>query len=312
MPKIIKPVIIIGCPRSGTSLLFRILSSSKHLWSLYRESNDIWEAFYKRVKKVLKDETLNELDLTEEQKNIFLNEFHKHTLNNYYLGYFTREFSLKREPLKPLLQITCELNFLYKKFFLKEYRILEKTPKNCFRISFINSLFEDCKFIYLSRDGRANISSLIEGWKAVGKFIREETSHIHVDLKGYNGKSWKFVLPPGWEDYTDKSLEEVCAFQWISSNKAALEGLKQIEANRKKIISYEELIREPYNTTKNLCEFIEIPFSKTLRNITKNLPMVNVVSEPEQGKWRKNVNEIKNVYPVIESMMKELGYKLDD
>ena len=147
--RIKEPVVIIGCPRSGTSLLFRILSTSKHLWSLYRESNDIWNRFYEMAGKEFKDEVLVESDLNEASRTFVLNEFHKHTFNNYRLGYITREYLLKNPFISGLLEPITKINLLYKKGLLQEYRIVEKTPKNCFRIPFINKLFEDCKFIYL-------------------------------------------------------------------------------------------------------------------------------------------------------------------
>lgn len=312
--KIKEPVIIIGCPRSGTSLLFRILSSSRHLWSLYRESNDIWNSFYKKAKKEFKNEVLNSFDLNEELKTFLVNEFHKHTLNNYYLGYFIREYFLKKEPLKALLEPITRVNLLYKNIFLEEYRIVEKTPKNCFRISFINKLFQDCKFVFLKRDGKSNINSLIEGWLAPDKYIRGQAINIPLNIRGYNennGKSWKYVLPPDWENYTNGSLEEVCAFQWVSSNKFALEGLKLIENERKYTITYEELTEDTYETIKRLCDFINIPFTKELKNISKHPPLVNFVTKPEKEKWKKNVHLIKNVYAQIEPMMKELRYKIE-
>ena len=163
--KIKKPIIIIGCPRSGTSLLFTILSASKHLWSLYRESNDIWENFYKFTHKEFKNELLTQEDLNEESKSFLLKEFHKYSFNNYYLGYVLREYLLKNDSLKPLSMPILQANLLYKNLLVKEYRLVEKTPKNCFRISFMNKLFNDCRFIFLKRDGRSNINSLIEGWK---------------------------------------------------------------------------------------------------------------------------------------------------
>lgn len=315
MPSIKNPVIIIGCPRSGTSLLFRILSTSPYLWSLYRESNDIWNDFYKESGKDFKDEVLTSFDLNEKLKTFLLNEFHKHSLNNYYAGFFVREYLLKGKILGNAVPLICGLNLLYKNTFLKEYRIVEKTPKNCFRISFINKLFDGCKFIYLKRDGRSNISSLIEGWRAPHKYIRGQAIDIRLNIKGYsgdNGKHWKYVLPPGWENYTDRSLEEVCAFQWTSSNSAAVGGLKSIENKRKCTISYEELTENTFKTVRNICEFVDIPFSKSIQGISKEPPLVNYVTRPHKDKWRRNINLIQNVYPVIEPMMTELGYSLND
>jgi hypothetical protein len=40
------PIIIIGAPRSGTTLLFTILGSHPELFSLYEESRFIFRDFY--------------------------------------------------------------------------------------------------------------------------------------------------------------------------------------------------------------------------------------------------------------------------
>ena len=315
-PKISKPVVIIGCPRSGTSLLFRILNTSKDLWSLYRESNDILYKFLNKFHKRNESDTLTGADLNNEEKSFLLNEFQKHSLNNFYLGYIIRENLLKHKFLSPSVELIASANFTIKKLFLKEYRLVEKSPRNCFRIEFINKLFEDCKFIFLKRDGRPNVNSLIEGWNIEGKFkgryAREDANGEVVHIKGYNGKKWKFVKPPEWRSYLSKPLEEVCAFQWVSANKAALNGLASIEQNRKFIISYEELTDNPTKIVSKICEFIEIPFSKELKQITGELPLVNITSKPDKNKWKKNIKLIENTYPMIEPLMKQLGYSVRD
>ena len=42
-----KPVFIIGSYRGGTSLLFRLLSESDEMWSMYRESNHLWQEYHR-------------------------------------------------------------------------------------------------------------------------------------------------------------------------------------------------------------------------------------------------------------------------
>ncbi len=307
---IIKPIIIIGCPRSGTSLLFTLLSASKHLWSLYRESNLIWSDYYKFKGKRFNNEILTDADLDEASKSFILREFHKYALNNQYIGYFTRDHLIKHNVFNKFVGVVTGCNLLYKSLLLKEYRIVEKTPKNCFRISFINKLFEDCKFIFIKRDGRSNINSLIEGWRVPNKYIRRQELDKPLNIKGYEGTYWKYVLPPNWENYVNKSLEEVCAFQWISSNKAALDGLSKIDNSRKYTLTYEDLAENTYDVMKNLCEYVEIPFSNELEGLSRKPPLVNFVTKPEKEKWKKNINLIQNVYPIIAPMMKELNYTL--
>lgn len=309
-----KPVIIVGSPRSGTSLLLTILNASTHLWSLYRETIEIWQNYYKITKKEFKNDVLGESDLDDISKDFLLNEFHKYSFNNRLIGNWTNRYFFKKPVLdwKPpvLLQTIANLNIIYKKLFVHEYRLVEKSPKNCFRIPFINKLFNDCKFIFLKRDGRSNINSLIEGWRSHGRYLRPEVSNIMLNIKGCDDTKWKFVLPPEWENYKNKSLEEVCAFQWVSSNRAAIDSLQLIDNNRKYFISYEELVERPYETIHNLCNFIHIPFDKELKMVVKKMPVVNYVTRPHKDKWKKNIDLIKNTYPTIEPMMKELGYSL--
>lgn len=311
-----KPVIILGCPRSGTSLLFTILSESKHLFSLYRESQDIYDSFYRKKAKELKiydNDALTKEDLTDEIKEFMLGEFHKYALNSRPVGYVMREYLLKSDLLEGFAKMITSANTFYKNRFIKSYRMVEKNPRNCFRIPFINKLFEDALFIYLKRDGRTNISSLIEGWKRPTEYLRVPRPAIPLNIKGDEHGKWRYVLPPGWENYIDKSLEEVCAFQWISSNKTVLEELKNIEDKRKMVISYEDLTSKTPRIIKDVCDFAEIPYEGGIKRFAQKPPVVSTPKgeKPKENKWKKNEKLIQNIYPMIKPMMNELGYSLD-
>ena len=51
----------------------------------------------------------------------------------------------------------------------KTVRMLEKTPKNSLRIPFLRAVFPQARFIYLYRDVRQTLASMIEAWKS-GQF----------------------------------------------------------------------------------------------------------------------------------------------
>ena len=311
--KIKKPVIIIGCPRSGTTLLYTILSESRLLYSLYNESRFIFKKFYEKKEKenqIYFDDFLSESDLTNSDKELLITEFEKYTLNNRMLGLLMQKGLRKSPVFKPLEVGITKINELSKNAFMSEYRMVEKTPRNCLKIPFVNELFPDCKFIFLKRDGRSNISSLIEGWKhRKGGVGRIPKLNLPLDIKGYDDKLWRFILPPGWQEYRNKSLEEVCAFQWLASNEAVIRDLRDIPEERKYTISYEELIENAPKIIRSICEFIEIPYSKEVKKITEDLPIVNPIGgNPKKDKWKKNEKLIERVYPMIEPMMNELGY----
>jgi hypothetical protein len=95
-------------------------------------------------------------------------------------------------------------------------RLLEKTPKNCLRIPFLQALFPDARFVFLRRDGRPTVSSLIDAWRAGGRYV---TYHLPtpVHIAGRVGDEWCFLLPRGWRALAGAPLEEVCATQWLAA-----------------------------------------------------------------------------------------------
>ena len=62
-------------------------------------------------------------------------------------------------------------------------RILEKTPKNALRVPFLARVFPQAHFVYLYRDVRETLASMIEAWNS-GRFV------TYPELPEWNG-------PPG-------------------------------------------------------------------------------------------------------------------
>lgn len=48
-------------------------------------------------------------------------------------------------------------------------RMLEKTPKNALRVPFLATVFPEARFLYLHRDPRQVLSSMMEAWLS-GRF----------------------------------------------------------------------------------------------------------------------------------------------
>jgi len=310
-----KPIFIISCPRSGSSLLFKVLSESKELWSSYRESHYFWKSFLSEPRDPIFSMSLNASDFKEKDREYLENLYHLNTFNDEFSGELTRILFF-REKLKPLFNSYLSLNKLIKKHLinLKDYRIIDKTPPNVFRVPFIDKLFPDAKYIFLTRDAKTNISSLIDAWLSEGnlfsfKFREFYEYNSRLNIEGYSGKVWKFLNPPGWEDYlSGKSIEEVCAFQWLSANEHALNAFSEMPSEKYLHVRYEDLLADRFNGIQSLCEFCEIEFSKEIKDMIDKDPKVSVVSLPSKDKWLKNKERIENILGTVEDMQKRLGY----
>ncbi|MGH2538005.1 MAG: sulfotransferase, partial [Candidatus Promineifilaceae bacterium] len=75
--RIVAPVLIIGCPRSGTSLLYNVLSEAPSLWSIGYESKAIIERFHSPARKNWDSGVLTAGDLTPETAAAIRADFYR-------------------------------------------------------------------------------------------------------------------------------------------------------------------------------------------------------------------------------------------
>jgi hypothetical protein len=314
---IIKPVFIIGAPRSGTSLLQKILRGHSAFWSLPSESDIVWDQFCHPRLRGWESEAMEAEDITPEAAESVPRQLENFMCPARFWQPVEKTnliWGFRRMP-----HVRHGLGWLYKHVFPliprfmwrdKPKRFIDKTASNCFRLGYVNEVFPDSKIIYPSRDGRNNINSLINGWRHPTRFFTYDVPET-LRLKGYCHKKWKFVLPSGWRGYVDRSLEEVCAFQWCSCHEAMLaECAKSKYDGRVFQIQLERLAAEPAYWLRQLAEFVELPYDYYFQHVASNFPVVNSPdNDTSQDKWKyQNREMVESILPMIQPMMERLGY----
>ena len=330
------PVLIMGCPRSGTTLLFNILSEVPSLWSIGYESKEIIEHYHHPRVKDWSSGALDATDLTPISKAYMLDAFERGAAPgsfwarvNQFRGWIrgnplwkrikqrgrTEQFGsalssgLPQQGLDTIRSAVRLRNALLPRDRETRIRLLEKTPENCLRLPFLLALFPDACVIYLTRDGRSNINSLIEGWKQPHLFPGYEVPES-LHIPGYTRDRWAFALIAGWQELASNPLEEICAWQWVRCNEAVLAHRHQTQGQVPYLtIRYEDLISDPSLVLSRVAAFLEIDFEKNLGHFARHLPQINVVSTPDREKWRReNPKAVQRILPLIEPMMHTLGY----
>jgi hypothetical protein len=199
-----------------------------------------------------------------------------------------------------------------REFFLVtglHHRLIDKTPRNSLRVPFIDAIFPDARYIFLKRDGRDNVNSLINAWRTP-RYRTYSLPEPH-SIPGVDPKWWKFVLYPGWRDDAAGPLEIVCAKQWAISNGLALDALEAIDASRWTEVRYEDLVDRPEEEIGRLLGFVGLDYEAAVRERAARVQTtpINVVTPPERGKWkRENPDEIERVTDLIAPAMTRLGY----
>ncbi len=263
---------VLGAPRSGTTLLYRVLRSSPS-FAHWRpgEAHEVWEVDCHPSLREWESNALTRDDATDEIA---------HRIR--------RSFQLTAGARK---------------------RFIDKTPRNVFRVPFVDEVFPDATYVFLQRDGRENINSLINAWRSPRYRVYELPGGHRIP--GVDPKWWKFVLYPGWRDDIDGPLEVVCAKQWVLSNEHPLVARSEIPDARWITTRYEDIVEDPVAEIGRLATLLEIPFDGVLRSEAEAISTtpVNTVTPVERGKWRReNPAEIHSILPLIAPTMAKLGY----
>ena len=270
-----RPIIIVAAPRSGSTLLFETMSKAQALWTIGDESHLVFETVRKlnpafgncQSNRLLASDA--DSDIVQHIRGVFFAKLHDAAGNPY------------RGGDKP--------------------RFLEKTPKNSLRIPFLNELFPDALYIYLYRDPRENISSIMGGWRSSG-FV------TYARLPEWPER-WSFLLPPNYQDMRGKPLEEIAAFQWQAANQYILDDLAKMPSERWTAASYQELVMDAAATIGRLCDFAAIPFDAGLKQLcATTLPLSRYTrTTPQAGKWRSNAAEIERVLPGVQPLIERMS-----
>ena len=260
-----RPVIIVSPPRAGSTLLFETLAKSPDVFSIGGESHQLIEAL-PRLLPANRDWHSNELtreDATDRVKERLRNAWFEHLTD--------------RHGSPPPMNATG-------------LRFLEKTPKNALRIEFLDELFPDARYVYLARNPRDEISSMIDAWRS-GGFV------TYPDLPGWKGLPWSLLLTPGWRELIGKSLQEICASQWSYTTNKILDDLDRVAPGRWTVANYDQLVADPLPEVQRLCTFTGLRWEHDLAD---PLPLSrHTLTPPNPQKWRMNATELNEVLPAV-------------
>lgn len=270
------PVFILGCSRSGTTVTFETITAAPQLMSFGYELPQFWNSLVGPHTNNWASEAADENDAGAEHRQRVFEYIYQH---------------------------------------LGEGRLADKTCINVMRGRYLYELFPNAKFVFIQRDGRDNVSSMMDGWRQDAHFGLTQflgTSPEPVSINDGEFSEWSFFLPPGWRDYNKASLEEVCAYQWIQANQLALEAKEAIPDSQWIHMRYEDIFSRPVEMFEEVFQRLDVPFTEALRERCATLnkrPTSIVKGAPTQQKWKKNNPEaIPRIIEMIRPMQEKLGY----
>ncbi|HZC37646.1 MAG TPA: sulfotransferase [Sphingomicrobium sp.] len=169
-------------------------------------------------------------------------------------------------------------------------RMLEKTPKNALRVPFFNAIWNDATFVYLYRDVRQALASMMEAW-ACGAF------RTYPGLPGWTGHPWSLLLIPGWQQLIGQPLPVIAAHQWATTTTILLDDLERLPRERVRAVTHDTFVSSPQTVIERLASSLDLQWDRALG---QRLPLSKVtVSQPRPDKWRRLEQQIETVMPIV-------------
>ena len=289
------PIIIIGCARSGTSILGEFFENNSECQYYYDE--DLWDPKFNNLIKKTKKNLIRGTNLSANKS--FRQIFQKlsNTVQPSQNTNENQQLTAEDVSNENIEQIKKIIKTMTKK------RLIIHGPKHSFRISFIKKLFPDAKFLHIVRDGRDVTCSLKRG--------------MEDDL-------WSHHKPPCWQNFKNKPILEKCAWLWNETINIINKDKKIVPKNDFLEIKYEDLVREPEKTMRNVFEQFDIPFEKHQKELSEKVQdnmqdsYHSKVSEKwtvknhkkRVGRFRENLNndELDLVESILGQNNKKYGY----
>jgi hypothetical protein len=270
-----RPIIVVGCSRAGTTLVYKTLSESREIGSLQRETHDYWTELHPLADKNWDTHALEAGDASVMDHDGVSRYFYSWT---------------------------------------GKHRWVDKNNQNGLCMPYLHALFPDAVFVFVKRSPGDNLNSLIEGWRKPEEFATWSTE-LPATVAVDNGQlhQWCFFLADGWRNYVNAPVEEVAAFQYAAINQAILDAKSRLPAGQWVEVFYEDFLRDPVATFRQVFEGCGLAFDARLQAHCAEVLDIpyNAFSEIRLDKWKdgRNREKIARVLPQVAEVAARMGYR---
>lgn len=280
------PIFIVGCRRSGTTLMLDVLNQHPRI-GLCPETHFIAELL-KKLKKI---------DINKEIGKV--SEILYSVYNIPYNPYWKKIPITKDTIQATLLEKRGDLDYIELfKTFMKlvaalqgKKRYGEKSPKHTFHVDTLKEWFPNAKIIQMVRDPRAVAAS-----------------HVYRDAKIY--REGKLDFP-----YFQYTLLKILQY-WVKTAKLIPKYQNRYREDYV-LVRYEDLVTNPEENIRRICDFIGEKYNEEM--LKPSLFLSSFIQDEERGgfktssleKWKKSMPRWSIFFTefVCSRYMKRLGYK---
>lgn len=257
-----RPLIVLSAPRSGSTLLFELLSNAPEAFTVGGESHRVIESI----------PALGVAAHGFDSNRLTQQDADPHVVARVWSNFVA---DLRDRDGRPPGRLPV--------------RLLEKTPKNCLRLPFLLRVFPDARFAILRRRPEETLASMIDAWQS-------DRFTTYPFLPGWQGLPWSLLLVPGWRNLIGRPVEDIVAHQWATTMDTLLDDLRDVPRDRVVTVRYESLVAEPQAEAERVCRFAALGWDRRV----ESLPLSrHTLTPPRPDKWKRHEHAVARVLPRI-------------
>ena len=279
--EILNPIFIIGSGRSGTTILYDLLAGHKELGWFSSYTNK-----YPQKPELAKLNSLYkivEISRKYRKTKYFPNPHEGHDIWDYFHPINEGKDKGASPPFDESDVENANIG-LMKNTIIKHLlssgtsRFINKNTRNTRRMLYLYTIFPDCKFIHIIRDGRANINSIInvDWWENLEPWFENEGKTISQLIK--EGKNELILGARCWKQEVSRALNDS----------------KKIRRNQYLDIRYEDLTNNPNATIEQILNFSDLDFSNHFRKHVNSFSIKNMNYKYKNNFTKSELDLIEN------------------
>jgi len=287
-----RPIFILAPPRSGSAFLFECLCQFKEVVHLDAEADFIWWHHFPYDAMAQPSDHVAAAALSAAARRRLCRHLYREAVIN---RLRQRRSGARWRHLLGLESI----------------RYLDKTIANCFHLEVLERLFPDARYLFLVRDPRANIASMIDGWQYLERFGKPQLTSYLRRHAARAIEHWTYPAPPGWQQVVGLPLAEICAWSWQQHVEAVL-AFRARRADDVLQIRYEELVERPADVVQDIAGELGLRWSEDVARYVREARLSRTtVTPPSSDKWHlEHARAIAQVLPQVRPTARRIGYEL--
>ena len=297
-------VFLLGAGRSGTTLLYKMLSIHRNVAYLsnYQNRYPNWPALAYLQYMLNQFPEYKRRTWFKEHGNAYFNErrvwLHSMVPTPSEAESVYASCSIPRTPvddyrLQPQAAKCLQDRFERIRRISRGEVLLTKRTANNRRVSILKQIFPDAKYIHLIRDGRAVAYSLLN--------VSWWNSHVLY----WAGKSPQQMAAEGFNSL------ELAARNWVEEMGALEQGTALIQSSRLLEVRYDELLHNPCEQLQRILNFMEVTTEKDT-TYWKSIESLHLA--PKQEAWIRNWtdSELRLVQNLQGDTLRRWGFEINN